>query len=101
MRSGALTEVLLLGKNLDEGRYAHRLGELFRTLDNAEKESMAREKKAREKMLALPEGKGEEEKEKQKQMSIRFDKVRWSRTGRSTRILLKDLSLKLNETNTY
>ena len=96
---GAFTEVLLLGKNLDEmAGYAHRLGELFRTLDNAEKESMAIEKKAREKkMLALPEGKGEEEKEKQKQMSIRFDKVSVGapEPDGSTRILLKDLSLKI------
>ena len=44
---GAFTEVLLLCKNLDEmAGYAHRLGELFHTLDNAEKESLAREKKA-------------------------------------------------------
>ena len=95
---GAFTEVLLLGKNLDEmAGYAHRLGELFRTLDNAEKESLAIEKKAREKkMLALPEGKGEE-KEKQKQMSIRFDKVSVGapEPDGSTRILLKDLSLKI------
>ena len=44
--------------------YAHRLGELFHTLDNAEKESLAMEKKAKEeKMLAaLPAGEGEKEK---------------------------------------
>ena len=53
-------------------------------------------------MLALPEGKGEE-KEKQKQMSIRFDKVSVGapEPDGSTRILLKDLSLKSKETNIY
>ena len=95
---GAFTEVLLLGKNLDEmAGYAHRLGELFHTLDNAEKESLAMEKKAKEeKMLAaLPAGEGE--KEKAAQTSIRFDKVSVGapEPDGSTRILLKDLSLEI------
>ena len=97
---GAFTEVLLLGKNLDEmAGYAHRLGELFHTLDRAEKESLAMDKKAKEEkmLLALPEGEGDEEKITPAQTSIRFDKVSVGapEPDGSTRILLKDLSLEI------
>jgi len=98
---GAFTEVLLLGKNLDEmAGYAHRLGELFHTLDKAEKESLAMDKKAKEEkmLLALPGGEGDEEKiTPAAQTSIRFDKVSVGapEPDGSTRILLKDLSLEI------
>ena len=84
---GAFTEVLLLGKNLDElAGYTHRLSQLFKTLERSNKEALE-ERAAKSATVAAPEHAA----------PIVFDAVTVGapEPDGSHRVLVKDLTLAL------